>query len=119
MPDGIRHQEKERNCFQGHLLFHFLLNENEIERDLMTDGYDRPDGHKIASVGLFLFIFNRKWNENDQFFDLKRQLIESDGPQARFNRLLSQEFMIVFLFLLQKKKKKEKFNGGLSQEINS
>lgn len=36
MPDGIRHQEKERNCFQGHLLFHFLLNENEIERDLMT-----------------------------------------------------------------------------------
>ena len=31
-----------------------MLIENEIERDLMTDGYDRPDGHKIASVGLFL-----------------------------------------------------------------
>ena len=34
--------------------FIFHLIENEIERDLMTDGYDRPDGHKIASVGLFL-----------------------------------------------------------------
>ena len=38
--------------FNYFLLFHLI--ENEIERDLMTDGYDRPDGHKIASVGLFL-----------------------------------------------------------------
>ena len=74
-------KERERNCFAGHLLFHFQMKnekekqscwhysasaharllsfsfsliENEIERDLMTDGYDRPEGHKIASVGLFL-----------------------------------------------------------------
>jgi len=57
----MKNEKEKQSCWHysasAHarlLSFSFSLIENEIERDLMTDGYDRPEGHKIASVGLFL-----------------------------------------------------------------
>ena len=73
--------------FNYFLLFHLI--ENEIERDLMTDGYDRPDGHKIASVGLFLsFSIENEMIEDlpVSFLNVGNHLAGSQGKEKEGKR---------------------------------